>query len=462
MAHLSPAGTYMQKWLSSFLFCLSCFAFQKFAALKKQIQPNAPARTEITLKHMPPVRSQDGLGDCGVISASYQLERFYHKHSNDCRPLQLSTLDLTQQIPEDDRCMEEGFRLEGISAHCIMRGLVRQNPKYVIKESCARFDRINSVSFAGHPDAGVPYLIDQFKNRDDCLDCRAKDIRQKLKLNYSVADIKDVLQRASNWEQLLLTLLIPQQCYERENQVIMPDFNAKPQKLIRDKQAFRKVIKEKLQQDIPLAFTFDAMPIEPSGKVSSGQHQVLIKGYKEVCDSNNNCKDYIQLHNVWGQEWQDEFHGGWVDYDAIMRGAFSYSYIVPTPGAKNCFEGVVQEYNENNFAVNKIINDTPFVGRKIEQVPQLSIKELEQAPLGYIYKCGEKSLSDFKIHDECILQINPYYTKPQTPPSTKPTSIEKITPLNDVETGSTQKNRRSKNSKSTKTKSNYHLSLRRW
>lgn len=62
------------------------------------------------------------------------------------------------------------------------------------------------------------------------------------------------------------------------------------------------------------------------------RHSTIIKGYKEACNDTE-CKKFLQLHNSWGEKWQDHFNGGWVealpllanvDTDEIRPGIISW------------------------------------------------------------------------------------------------------------------------------------------
>lgn len=58
----------------------------------------------------------------------------------------------------------------------------------------------------------------------------------------------------------------------------------------------------------------------PAPGVEGGnKHATVISGYRRMCDKANKCYDAVQIHNSWGQEWQDTYNGGWVDAETLLN-----------------------------------------------------------------------------------------------------------------------------------------------
>lgn len=55
------------------------------------------------------------------------------------------------------------------------------------------------------------------------------------------------------------------------------------------------------------------------GVEGGNQHATVISGYRRVCDKANKCYDALQIHNSWGQAWQDMYDGGWVDAESLLK-----------------------------------------------------------------------------------------------------------------------------------------------
>jgi hypothetical protein len=75
-------------------------------------------------------------------------------------------------------------------------------------------------------------------------------------------------------------------------------------------------IKETLNMHYPLML--DNLCIRRStNDLCLAKHSVIIKGQKEVCDAKV-CKDFLMLQNSWGDGWQSDYDGGWVEAKSLL------------------------------------------------------------------------------------------------------------------------------------------------
>lgn len=322
----------------------------------------------IKLTNMPKVRSQDTFGICYAFVASTLVDEancVAHKKEN-CADVasdeKASPLDITRysRAPDDslDSSDRESFSglHEGGSAAYTLQNIVKA--KYIIQESCAPVDQI--VAKATTPQQAQELEIAMWKTLRDsyesyqkktkeCVDCgleyatgKSNDIKENFNLKVSNQEILEAFSQES-YAKFLDKLLIPESCRSIDNWTVlkgrwsMKAYPAKGEKA--DYSSMISRIREVLQQKRPVSLSFCAQePLlvksqkacgeskDPSGNVSGAGHAVVVKGYREICNSKNVCRHEVQVQNSWGEGWQKSNDDGWVDAKEILDRTFYEDY----------------------------------------------------------------------------------------------------------------------------------------
>lgn len=363
----------ISKWL--FLFTL-VFVNQTLA--NRGMVPIEPSWTEkpgtlIEVTNMPRVIQQGGLGICAAATASVLIDHSTCKSKgiSNCSDMgdenRTSIIDLLRYSPPDsdeldssEKWAKAAYRSEftglniktGHLAGILYKALPYGGGVNLLKESCAPFARIQS----GLDDrlAAVEADVKKWQSIEDsykefqlkgCIDCAesyademGKNLVADFNLTFSLVELPEALIQPT-FEEFLNIMLIPLKC-----EVDMMERLAYDRNLTFDHfphtegdysyGEFMDFIKQKLTRQIPLGFAFCAsVEVAPGGIQACKKegHALVIKAYKEVCDSSGICKEALQVQNSWGQGWQDENANGWLDARTLVDRSFyrpsSFSWV---------------------------------------------------------------------------------------------------------------------------------------
>ncbi|KHD88610.1 MAG: hypothetical protein OM95_08640 [Bdellovibrio sp. ArHS] len=358
----------------SFLISFQALADQGLNPFGPEYKPEPSS--EVVVKNMPVVRSQDSVGICYSFVASTLIDEANctARKITDCSKLpddqRSSPLDLTRfstVLPQDadytDRFNYEGLNTGGGSPALTLQNAIASAA--VVKESCAPFDQF--VSKINNPAEAQKLELAMWKRFDDayneykkrkekCVECAleyATAVGNELKENYNLkASNQEILEAFAEktHAKFLDKLLIPDQCWDFKNQTALKgswSLKVFPEEEGSGYEASLKKIKEVLgTKKRPLAIGFCTQtPLKAKsqekcgttmkdGSFSGEGHAVVIKGYRRVCNSQNKCYDALQIQNSWGQSWQDSTNGGWVDAKELLNRTFyerhSLSWLEPT------------------------------------------------------------------------------------------------------------------------------------
>lgn len=325
----------------------------------------AQTDTQLQVVNMPKVRSQDTVGLCYSFVASTLIDEANCKYKNisDCSNVpdqdKISPLDMSRfsrKLPSDsdqkDRFSYEGLQEGGSAAFALYNGAFEA--KSIVRESCAPFDQVVSkISDAGKAREIEQAMWEKFKNsyesyrnkKVECEQCAleyatatANEMKQNFNLKVSNEEILKAFAEDS-YGKFLDKILIPESCWTPKNTTglkgpwkmeVYPDQKS-------GKSNYAKTIakiKEVLQNKRPISFGFctetplkvksqdGCGKIMKSGVQTSEGHAVVIKGYRRVCNSKNQCYDALQIQNSWGQSWQDANDDGWVDAKELLDRSF--------------------------------------------------------------------------------------------------------------------------------------------
>lgn len=347
-----------------FLLC-----HQVFAALGMDPVPRdllADKSTVIEVGSMPRVRSQDTFGICYSFVAATLLDQAncVTKGVESCSsvpdseknsPLDMarygSFLSAHSGLDSTDRFSYMGIN-EGGSVAVALYNALEVNA--TVKESCAPFDHV--VAKAQSPlevqkleQAMWKKFRDSYesyqKKIKECANCGleyATAKAQELRENYNLKTTnKDILQAFAQdtYGKFLDRLLIPEECWESENNLTAKgkwEVKEYPQKGKKSDYASTiSQIKELLTKRRPVSVGFCAQEKvsvksiaecgsikDGSGNISGANHAVIIKGYRKVCRSANDCYEALQIQNSWGESWQTANSDGWVDAKTLLDRSF--------------------------------------------------------------------------------------------------------------------------------------------
>ncbi|AFX99791.1 hypothetical protein [Bdellovibrio bacteriovorus] len=318
----------------------------------------------LDVPNMPRVRSQDSLGVCYSFVAATLLDQANCVTNNvaDCSkvpdseknsPLDMArySVELPDEVDGSDRFNYEGLSEGGSSALAMYNALRTQQ---TARESCAPFDQVAAKGKTPQETQQLELAMwkkfkDSYeahkKKAKECANCGleyATAKTQELKENYNLkASNLEILEAFSQdtYGKFLDRLLVPDTCWDLKNSVgnkggwKVKQFPESGQKAEYNS-AIGK-IKELLTKKRPVSLGFCAQETltvksmkacgalkDPAGNDVGAGHEIIIKGYRKVCKSANDCYEALQIQNSWGESWQSSNSDGWVDAKVLLNRSF--------------------------------------------------------------------------------------------------------------------------------------------
>jgi hypothetical protein len=287
----------------------------------------------LLVKNMPPVYSQGGLGICHGYSSAAVLQQYLCEQDNwDCQhlpdkntisPLGMSTFSRPSDVSKKVNDFE---RYEGIDARkggsgavdLINGGMVGM----VYSNACYNFDKFMKVHSGDEAliFKQFGHLEDSYKlaHRDlkkACIDCLAAEIEDRFNRKVTPENIKKALDKKT-FEEFLYVIFF-WDCDQVVELVPRPDTTIFPESRRSDYDTVIAKIREVLSSGKPI--NLDSICFSGDPLNCTEGHSVVISGYRVMClASGGDCRDALQIHNSWGQEWQDAYEGGWVDAKTLL------------------------------------------------------------------------------------------------------------------------------------------------
>ncbi len=305
---------------------------------------------EQTVLDMPNYRSEDSLGICFADTVATAVDKANcHTLKISCSQMEdrdkASTLDLASFGNNEDSSKSEVLVgsakniSEGGSVNAAMINAMFK-AGHVTNENCASFDKL--VSKPGSP-ADVQRLqqyawtrlkenykqyLTLNKNCTSCLDNFAATAAEQLNQDFGIKkDPIDILKAFAqkSYLKLIDQLFIDPECRKVSQQVRLANPNQTLQvfpktgktNYAQSLQQIKTVLSTDVPVIIPAYCTDDKIPSNINSCVAG--HSFLISGYRKVCKANNTCRDLVKVHNSWGQSWQEQHNGGWVDAKAVLE-----------------------------------------------------------------------------------------------------------------------------------------------
>lgn len=304
----------------------------------------------LTVDNVPPIMSQDTLGICFAFAASTILT------AENCRQLKqdcthitddkiFSPVALTRYSSLDKDAnvgAAKGFSIGGNSANVIQE--VAYNTGQAPAESCVSLDKILS-KVGGAKEATEMqdalwnrlkgYYEKYHKIAIECPTCASqqwaagKD-KEDVDENFNITKSNDEVLKAfaqDTYGQFLEQIFMPKEClrlskaiqFEAMNKVEVQIYPRKDKngKIQGDYNGSIQHIKEALNDKRVLALGNICLDKTVS-KNCQNMHELVITGYRKVCNSANKCYDAIKVANSWGQSWQDQNSDGWLDAKELL------------------------------------------------------------------------------------------------------------------------------------------------
>lgn len=302
-----------------------------FIKFDSTLYPNLVEQNTVDLGR---TRSQDSIGNCYAFTFSKMLEHLCNQDS-ECksRGEEISPLYIHQIVKNSSFPSDEGSNIESILAK-----LKHTNgtPISTVKESCLPFDQtLHKKYFEENwynesPFLGFEYLQETYQKvvSENCIDCSleilSEEISKKLpNLKISQKEITEILKqtKALTLDEFITMILNSKECLEDKNLFKSPklNFHTKTTFEVKDTDYFKKLLIDLIDRNLVAAVSICAGARDENNKLLCGLHSVIIKGYRKYCNSENECNYSFQIQNSWGQDWQDEFNGGWVDADHLIK-----------------------------------------------------------------------------------------------------------------------------------------------
>lgn len=281
-----------------------------------------------------PVKAQDGIGLCYGFSTTSLLENYR------CRELNLNCSDPHEFLSSLDvtSYYERKSLIEGGNAYRILSNL-QSSKRKVAKEECVQFSALvhqmtdyknNTYS---NEKVGWSFLIkkwNEFKGlgkdvvRNDCVGCMADEIKKTLpNIQTPMDQLKDAFTSAHTMEEFLYKTILPSQCLDENKMANIPEFVTRTYPGFNDKvdaEGIAKKIESLLLSNIPVEIGICTQKDFNEKCMENNGHSIALFGIKEVCShSKNDCRTMVKVKNSYGNSWQLQNNGGWIDLQSLAE-----------------------------------------------------------------------------------------------------------------------------------------------
>lgn len=290
---------------------------------------------KLELDQMPRVRSQDSVPDCWGFAAATVAQRYICKsQKSTCNPLdreaEISPLSMVAWthpnsdeggVAETRNFKNIQFDKTGSAASNALQN-ARESFRFM-PDSCFPHDQLaEKYGRTEESERTVGKIFDVLKSAynkyktegEFCEDCLVKEVA-KLKITLSGADIKAALDKDTAGEFLYRLTL--GKCDSFIKFRPQPNLDSFPKsEPVTVAQMIEKT-KEVLKTGNPL--TLDDVCASYSKGKCTGQHSLVISGYRLLCKAGNTqCRHVVKVQNSWGADWQKQHDDGWIDAEQLM------------------------------------------------------------------------------------------------------------------------------------------------
>ncbi|MEN0060263.1 MAG: hypothetical protein AAGB31_15600 [Bdellovibrio sp.] len=321
---------------------------------------------DMTIKNMPPIRSQDGLNICYAEVAATLLQAENCKATNtQCDSLSdkdtFSSIDLTRFMVTSDNAISSirssygglNFKSGGSAANIV--SIMINKVKKGASEECASLDKILSKMHSRNESeeaqtamwARMEKYYTDAKNCSTCLSniyATAKDdIDRNLNLRTTNEEVLKAFSEET-FEKFLDQLLGTEKCKKISDMVFFEGVDMEVGIFPKSGQSpslrqLKEKTKEILKLGRPLALENICIDLKTGSKAPNCsdidapclakspaaqcdkdlRHSVAIAGYRKVCKQPNDCKELFKVVNSWGKSWQEQNNDGWVEANNLLE-----------------------------------------------------------------------------------------------------------------------------------------------
>ena len=309
-------------------------SYPAFSLLGEDYKGDPSTNTEI--KNMPPILSQDGLNICYGFAAVTLYQQFQCRElKTDCSkipasqtPSPLYMASLGADAKSKRGASEDPDEIPTSPAGNSERSLVGfANGGGGYADSCYPFDQFvanhkNSMSETNKAFENLRATINKSKTEGGvCADCLVKQLNDDFGLR---TDNQAVLKAVASgsFEKFLFDIFL-KNCQTMAPMTPGFQVHTWPNETADYKPPTYKQMMSKMQEILSSKRAFsvglcldEKKPLDGSCKKP---HDTVISGYQMFCKPDHTCREALKITNSWGQDWQDENHGGWVDAQTFFE-----------------------------------------------------------------------------------------------------------------------------------------------
>jgi hypothetical protein len=296
---------------------------------------NSSSQSTFEVSNMPPTKSQDGVGLCYAFTSSTLLENYR------CKELKLNCLEKdnlisTLDVASFNQDREIRQLKEGGIPESLLRSIKNSNKK-LARENCAKFStiihKINNTNDANEG-YGWKFLSRSWNNfkkltprrQKDLVWCMVGAVKNNLQQIETPEDqLYDAFLNARNLENFLYKTILPTQCLQENNLMLIPDFNVNTYPARNEKvnqQQLEQKIETVLLNNIPIEMGICTYEIEKDQACPENQaHSITLFGIRESCNDSGDCRTMVRIKNSYGWSWQQQNNDGWVELSTLTKAA---------------------------------------------------------------------------------------------------------------------------------------------
>jgi len=290
----------------------------------------------IVLSKMPPLRNQGDAGHCFAFSTASAIDHFLCSEKNshfDFNDLCLKNLPIVSslQLTSLSTGSKERVIVEGGFASGILLTIGQVDP-YLILETCAPYEKyLNYLDQYTNQKQGPESLfqtVERIYNGQLAQHYSCGTEFARVLANHTLNMDTDQIMSFSrghynSFGELLYNTMIPRRCHGSDKMIHVfqeIDFDSRQgtQFLFQsqiDYDYFYKTVTEQISQDIPVIINFFT---GASDAEIDRIHSALITGIQQ-CKQKKECKTLFKIQNSYGDWWQSQYNGGWVQADPLIE-----------------------------------------------------------------------------------------------------------------------------------------------
>lgn len=307
-----------------------------------------------TLKTIPPVKDQDGIGLCYAFSSALILEQLNCRvNGSNCRSpeTRISVLDIAKRGENNRRIVETGAAYAVLANFEITNGKTKTEDFSVVREQCAPYSRLQPIEKVeedvdqlcqsggkenqaltpsrmsqGEGWANLRKLFLASRNTTSPTHwslCKAKISNSLPDLKRSIENVHFKLAKSTaNFEEFASQVLIPDECQTPDKKLNLPPFtlHSFPEEGgVNADLVWRRseeLVAQNVMHELGICTNMDPK------KGCTAAHSLTVIGTGQCCDESGKCRRAFQIQNSYGANWQEGQSQGWLDAESLLDAAF--------------------------------------------------------------------------------------------------------------------------------------------